>query len=409
MLRTGNETRLRYPDPARSRGSDAARPRRADAPHRGNVTGQLVPVRVPAPQMAAALDAVWAAGDAALPLAVDAPDAEVERILSVTAPGIRPVPPGTALVVATSGSTGEPKGVVISHDAIQASTAASLARLGCVPGDRWLLALPVHHVAGLQVLMRARALGTDAVVPAGTDPRGLAGAEADHLALVPTQLGRLLDAGTDVARFRTILLGGARPDPTLLGRAVLAGARVVVSYGMTETVGGCVYDGVPLDGVEAEVRDDGRVRLRGPMLCSGYRTAHGERPATDEDGWFTTGDLGRWVDGRLEVLGRADDVIVSGGENVPAAAVAARLREHPAIADVAVTARPDREWGEAVVAVVVPLDPRFPPTLDAVRHHVRATLPTAYAPRHLVVVDALPRDGLGKVPRAALRELAERG
>jgi o-succinylbenzoate---CoA ligase len=383
------------------------------------VTGQLVPVQVPPAEMAAALDEVWAAGDAALPLAVEASDAELARLDATLGPGRRPVPDGTAVVVTTSGSTGEPKGVLLPHAALHASTAASNARLGCVPGDRWLLALPVHHVAGLQVLARARALGTAPVVPAGTGVEALAAAEADHVSLVPTQLGRLLDAGVDLARFRTVLLGGARPDPTLLGRAVLAGARVVVSYGMTETCGGCVYDGVPLDGVEVEVDDashgggrggpaGGRIRLRGPVLCAGYRTAEGDHPATDEDGWFTTGDLGRWVDGRLDVLGRADDVLISGGENVPAAAVAARLREHPAVADVAVTGRADPEWGEEVVAVVVPVDPRTPPELEELRAHVRATHPPAYAPRRLVIVAALPRDELGKVPRAAVRDLVAR-
>jgi o-succinylbenzoate---CoA ligase len=393
------------------------------------VAGQLVAVRVAPAAMAAALDEVWAAGDAALPLDVDAPEAEVARLVAAVGPGRREVPEGTALVVTTSGSTGQAKGVLLSHDALRASTAASNARLGCVPGDRWLLALPTHHVAGLQVLARARALGTEPVIPPSTDVDTLATAEADHVSLVPTQLARLLDAGTDLTRFRTILLGGARPDPTLLRRTVLAGARVVVSYGMTETCGGCVYDGVPLEGVEVEVAAagrsaagaaatragpggtgagpaGGRIRLRGPVLSSGYRTADGEQPAVDADGWFTTGDLGRWVDGRLDVLGRSDDVVISGGENVPAAAVASRLREHPAVADVAVTGRPDPEWGEAIVAVVVATDPRRPPSLDELREHVRATHPPAYAPRHLVVVGALPRDGLGKVPRAALRDLA---
>jgi o-succinylbenzoate---CoA ligase len=368
--------------------------------------------------MAAALDEVWAAGDAALPLPTDAPEAEVARIEAALRPGVRPVPEGTALVVATSGSTGDPKGVLLGHEALRASTEASCARLGCVPGDRWLLALPVHHVAGLQVLARARALGTEAVLPADASLEALAAADADHVSLVPTQLARLLDAGADLSRFRTILLGGARPSSTLLGRAVMSGARVVVSYGMTETCGGCVYDGVPLDGVEVDIAGGegaagggpggGRVRLRGPMLASGYRVGGEDRPAVDADGWFTTGDLGRVVDGRLEVLGRADDVVISGGENVPAAAVAARLREHPGVADAAVTSRADPEWGETVVAVVVARDPGHPPHLDDLRDHVRATHPPAYAPRHLVVVDELPRDGMGKVPRAALQDLAGR-
>jgi o-succinylbenzoate---CoA ligase len=374
------------------------------------VTGQLLPLQLPPAELATALAEVWAAGDAVLPLAVDAPDAEVDRIRAALRPDARPVPAGTALVVATSGSTGSPKGVLLSHQALRASTEASLARLGCVPGDRWLLALPVHHVAGLQVIARARALGTEPVIAPHADLAAVADAEADHVALVPTQLSRLLDAGADLARFRTILLGGARPDAPLLGRAVMAGARVVVSYGMTETCGGCVYDGVPLDGVELDVDGSGpaggRIHLRGPMLCSGYRTADTDEAAVGRDGWFTTGDVGRVVDGRLEVLGRADDVVISGGENVPAAAVAARLREHPDVADAAVTGRTDAEWGQIVVAVVVATDPRRAPALADLRTHVRATHPPAYAPRRLVVVDALPRDGMGKVPRAALQDLA---
>jgi o-succinylbenzoate---CoA ligase len=374
------------------------------------VTGQLLPLRVPPSEMSAALDRVWAAGDAALPLAVDAPDATISRLTSTIGAGGRPVPDGTALVVATSGSTGEPKGVMLGHDALRASTEASLARLGCVPGDRWLLALPVHHVAGLQVLARARALGTAPVIVDGGDVGAIAAAEAEHVSLVPTQLTRLLDAGGDLARFRTILLGGARPGAALLGRAVLAGARVVVSYGMTESCGGCVYDGVPLDGVEVDAPPSGPaggpVRLRGPVLSSGYRTADADRPVVDDEGWFTTGDLGRVVAGRLEVVGRADDVVVSGGENVPAAAVAARLREHPRVADAGVAGREDPEWGEVVVAVVVPQDPAAPPTIDELRDHVGAVYPPPFAPRRLVVVEHLPRDRMGKVTRESLRTLA---
>jgi o-succinylbenzoate---CoA ligase len=223
---------------------------------------------------------------------------------------------------------------------------------------------------------------------------------------VPTQLGRLLDAGVDVARFRTILLGGARPDAMLLGRAVMAGARVVVSYGMSETCGGCVYDGIPFDGVDLDLADDGRIRLRGPVLATAYRDTDGDRPIAGDDGWFTTSDLGELVDGRLQVLGRADDVVISGGENVPVAAVAGRLRDHPGVADAVVTGRPDPEWGEVVVAVVVPRDPAAPPTLDELRAAVRGTYPAAFAPRHLVVVEALPRDGMGKIRADAVAALA---
>lgn len=376
----------------------------------------------------AAFERVWEVGEAVLPLPLDAPADHLERLLhelrpaSLThveadgsertrsLPDAVPVADDVALVVATTGSTGPPKGVLLTHDALAASVAASLARLACQPGDRWTLALPVHHVAGITVLLRARALGTDAEVVAQSE---LPSATADHVSLVPTQLTRLLDAGVDVARWRTILLGGAAPPPGLLARAAAAGARVVTSYGMTETCGGCVYDGVPLDDVEVAIADDGRIRVRGPVLFGGYRpdaaAAARDGLATghlDAEGWFTTADLGHLdADGRLQVLGRADDVVVTGGENVSAPAVRAALERHPAVAEAAVVGRPDGEWGSVVVAVVVPSQRGDPPTLDELRRWVRTALPASHAPRDLRVVAALPRDGLGKVTRAALERL----
>lgn len=382
---------------------------------------RLVALRLPPESFVAELDRVWADGDAVLPIPVSAPHATVQRTLRALRPAVLrhlddagelvdeplgdapEVGDDTALVVPTSGSTGEPKGVVLTHRALQASVAASLARLDCRDGERWLLTLPVHHVAGIQVVLRSRALGTEPVVNLDG---GLG--DAEHVSLVPTQLRRLVDGAADLARFRTILLGGARPEPDLLAAAREAGANVVVSYGMTETAGGCVYDGRPLDGVEAEVADDGRIRIRGTTLAAGYRTRQGTVPVVGGDGWFVAGDHGRLdADGRLEVLGRVDDVIVSGGMNVPAAAVAATLRSHPQVRDAAVAGRPDTEWGEAVVAVIVPRDHDRPPSLEDLRDHVRLEWPPAYAPRELVVVDALPRDAMGKLPQAAVRLLVE--
>jgi o-succinylbenzoate---CoA ligase len=175
---------------------------------------------------------------------------------------------------------------------------------------------------------------------------------------------------------------------------------------MTETGGGCVYDGLPLDGVECAIDDEGRVRLRGPMRFRRYRCDEAAtRAAIDADGWFTTGDLGRLDEGRLTVLGRADDVVVSGGENVPAAAVAALLRGHPGVEDAAVTGVADPDWGERVVAVVVPRDATAPPELASLRAHVHARMPASWAPRQLVLVDGLPRDAMGKVTRTSLRSV----
>jgi O-succinylbenzoic acid--CoA ligase len=389
------------------------------------VPARLVALRLPTESFVAELDRVWDEGDAVLPIPESAPEATVQRTLRSLRPAVlRQLDPsgavvdeplaeapdvedGAALVVPTSGSTGQPKGVVLTHDALRASVAASLERLDCHEGEQWLLALPVHHVAGIQVVLRSRALGTEpALSPESRDDLG--GADAAHVSLVPTQLRRLVDAGADLARFRTILLGGARPEPELLDTARQAGANVVVSYGMTETSGGCVYDGVPLDGVEVEVADDGRIRLRGNTMAAGYRTRRGTVPVAASDGWLVTDDLGRLDgQGRLEVVGRVDDVIVSGGMNVPATAVAATLRSHPQVRDAAVAGRHDTEWGEAVVAVIVPRDPDHPPSLDELRDHVRLEWPPSYAPRDLVVVDALPRDAMGKLPRAAVRLLVQ--
>lgn len=382
----------------------------------------------PGPEFQEALARALDGGPALLPLAPALPGSARDRLLQalrpsavVDASGTTPLPDGLpvpddiALVVATSGSTGHPKGVALTAEALLSSARAGLARLGADHDDpgRWLACLPVQHVGGLLVLVRGRLTGVDPVVHPRFDTAAVATAaadgHADHVALVPTMLARLLDADAPVDRFRTVLLGGAAAAPALLARARAAGVHVVTTYGMTETAGGCVWDGRPLDGVEAAVATDGRVLLRGPVLCAGYRDGAAVRPLTGADGWLRTADLGRWdPDGRLVVLGRADDVIVSGGENVVAGEVAAVLLEHPAVADAAVVGRPDPEWGERVVAVVVPADPATPPSLDQLRVHVAGRVGRAGAPRQLRVVTALPLLPGGKVDRLALRAAAAR-
>ncbi|MBW3619401.1 MAG: AMP-binding protein [Actinobacteria bacterium] len=317
-----------------------------------------------------------------------------------------PLPRDAAVVVATSGSTGEPKGVVLTRDALAASTSASLRRLGCREGERWLLCLPLSHVAGIQVVLRSRALGVAPVVHDRFDvaavARTVGAGEVAWVSLVPTQLARLLDAGVDLSPLRGVLLGGAAPARDLLDRAEAAGVRVTVSYGMTETGGGCVYDGHPLDGVEVEVATDGRIRFRGDTLLAGYLGRPDLTAEVMADGWFTSEDLGRWSDdGRLEVLGRADDVIVTGGENVAAAVVARAVETHPLVRAAVVVGRPDPAWGERVTAVCECL-PGGPPDLEALRSHLRGVLPPAALPRELIVVDVLPRDRMGKTTRAAV-------
>lgn len=371
----------------------------------------------------AALDHAWAHGHAVLPLD-PADDPAVARRTAIAlgastlsgpdgseelAQGVA-VPPGTALVIQTSGSTTQRRGVVLGHEALWASVSASLQRLGCRAGDRWLCVLPLHHVAGVLVALRASALRTAPIVHAKFDVDQFAAeTSATHVALVPTMLHRLLQRGVDVARFERILLGGAAASPALLERARSAGARVTTTYGMTETAGGCIYDGVPLDGVAVAIDPDARVLIRGPVLADGYRTGGDIVPLTD-DGWLRTSDVGHWDDaGRLVVTGRADDVIITGGVNVSAAAVTKLLRRHPAVQEVAVVGFDDAEWGQRAVAFVVPVDAASPPTIEQLRDFAGSHGEVAGALREVVVVDALPRTALGKLDRTELdRHLGSR-
>ncbi|MBA2577307.1 MAG: AMP-binding protein, partial [Euzebyaceae bacterium] len=277
---------------------------------------------------------------------------------------------------------------------------------------RWVLTLPSSYIAGVQVIVRSLVAGHQPAVVDGFDLTSALGGhdEAPHfLSLVPTQLHRLVGDPAQapaIARCHTVLLGGGRIDPGLRRRAEGLGIHVVATYGASETAGGCVYDGVPLDGVEVLIGADARVRVRGPVLARGYRLRPDLTAGAFAGGTFTTGDLGRWTpDGRLDVIGRADDVIVTGGENVAAGEVAELLARHPAVAEAAVVGRPDPEWGQRVVAVVVPADPAAPPDLAQLRAFVTAAAAAHHAPRQLVVVDRLPLLPTGKVDREALREL----
>ena len=338
---------------------------------------RLLPVEaVPGPGFIDALRRAWAGGDAALPVDPRLP-APAARALVDAMDLARPVDHGDALVVATSGTTGAPKGAVLTHDAVRASAEATSTRLGVDPAaDRWLSCLPLAHIGGLAVVTRALLTGT----PLTFD-------EADHatlVSLVGTQLRRM-----DVQRFRTVVLGGSTPPEE-------RPSNCVVTYGMTETGSGIVYDGVPLDGVEVRVVD-GELHVRGPMLLRCYRDGIDPK---DRDGWLPTGDAGTVTDGVVHVEGRLADVIVTGGEKVWPEAVERVLRRLPSVTDVAVAGRPDPEWGTLVVAWVVAGDPA--PDLDALRDAVKAELPPWCAPKELVLVDDLPRTPSGTVRRRAL-------
>lgn len=247
-------------------------------------------------------------------------------------------------------------------------------------------------------MARALATGTPVTVHDGFDAEAVADAARDGatlVSLVPTLLARV-----DPALFRTVVLGGSAMPARLPPNAV-------TTYGMTETGSGVVYDGVPLDGVEVRVVA-GEVHLRCPMLLRAYRDGSDPR---DPAGWFATGDGGEWdaAAGRLRVLGRLGDVIVTGGEKVWPAAVERVVAARCDVAEVAVVGWPDAEWGHRVVAVVVPRDRDRPPSLDGLRAAVKAELPAYAAPRELRVVAALPRTGPGKVARARLAEVLREG
>ncbi|MGE5720237.1 MAG: o-succinylbenzoate--CoA ligase [Nocardioidaceae bacterium] len=358
------------------------------------------------PALAAALDG---AGPALLPLPTGGTRGAVLAALDPSRPLERD---DVALVVPTSGSTGEPKGAMLTAAALRHSAAATHDRLGG-PGQ-WVLALPVSAIAGLTVLVRSLQARTrpqvvdlyggfsvDAFV-AATDR--LAGGVRHYTALVPTQLRRLLDAGVDLSTYDGVLVGGAALSPDLRDRAIAAGAPVIATYGMSETCGGCVYDGEPLDGVDVTIGADGRVSIGGPVVFAGYRLRPDLTDTALVDGLHVTQDLGRWSsDGRLEVLGRFDDVIVSGGVNVPAAMVERVLDGHPAVAVCAVLGRPDPEWGERVVAVVQPVDASLPPALDELRSFAAGRLEPAALPREVVVLGMLPVLASGKPDKAAVR------
>jgi O-succinylbenzoic acid--CoA ligase len=304
-----------------------------------------------------------------------------------------------ALIVPTSGSSGRPRLVELTRAAAEAAVASSLRALAAESGDGWVSCLPLAHIGGLLVLLRGVLGGAPLLFrgPAELDPAP----GFPFVSVVPTQLIRALDAGVALRDYRALLVGGGGMDAALRSRLAAAGAPCVVTYGLTQSCGGVVYDGLPLPGVSVRIDEGGEIQLGGPTLLRGYRD--GSSADLTTDGWLPTGDAGRLdVDGRLHVQGRLDDLIVTGGENVWPGDVEAALRSHPAIADCAVFGRPDSSWGQRVVAAVVPRDRGAPPTLEALRDHIGALLGRHQAPRELLLVETLPRTTLGKVRRAGL-------
>ncbi len=400
---------------------------------------RVIPIPLPAPVRR--LERLTASGADVVPLlrAALAGDGAAVLARPLDAPvvaGDLP-PPGeverrVALVVETSGTTSRPKRVALSSDALLASAAASQAALGA-PGQ-WILALPTHYIAGLQVLVRSIAAGTTPAVlaPGSFDPRAFAELAASmdarvarYTSLVPTQLHRLVEAAEDVAtgddarrvrdavrRVEAILVGGQATPPHLVDRAAALGWRVVRTYGSSETAGGCVYDGVPVATAEVAVVD-GQVELAGPMLAEGYL---GDPRATDaafgeHDGrrWYRTGDGGELVDGVLRITGRLDDVVISGGEKLRLAAVEEAVRSLGAwearLAEAVAVPGEHAGWGQRpVVFVPGPVDPEL---AERVRRELAARLGRVAGSAVVRGIDAMPTLPSGKPDRRALKALAD--
>jgi O-succinylbenzoic acid--CoA ligase len=397
---------------------------------------ELVAVLARGPRGAAAVARAWDEGAAVAPLDPGAPEALLRERLEHLRPtrlddgggptlrsGGIPVPAGTGAVVSTSGTTGNPRAARLDHAALTASARAVHEALGAGPAHAWLCCLPLHSIAGLAILARARTYGLPLAVHERFDPDAVAAAATTAtgstlVSLVPTMLARLLDRDAPVARFHTILLGGAPVPGPLVARATAAGARVATTYGMTETGGGCVHDGHPLHGVEirlamldrataaAEPGATGEILVRGAVVMHGYhRDPAASARAFTPDGWLRTGDVGTFDPaGRLRVVDRLRDLVITGGVNVSPTSVERVLAEHPGIAEVCVAGSPDREWGERVVAFVIPTRREAPPSLEAVRAFARGRLTPAELPREVRIVEVIPRTPGGKPRRAALRD-----
>lgn len=381
---------------------------------------RLIALRYPNRRLAARLPQVWEQGHAVLPLNPVLPDAEVRTLLNelrphriedetgvTELPGGVPVADGVAVVMTTSGALGKPKGVELTHNSLKASAIAYQKRLGARAGERWLCCLPLSHVGGLGILTRSRHAGSAPVIHDRFDVRAVAQeAEATLISLVPTALTRLLDAGVDLTRYSAVLVGGAGLRPDQAARAREAGVSLVQTYGMTETCGACNFDGWALDGVELKLVDE-QILVRSPALMSGYRLRPDLTADAVQEGWFHTADRGTiGDDGRLEVLGRTDDLIVTGGEKVSAQEVEHLLLSHPGVADAAVAGIHDYRWGQAVAALVVPAGPDVP-TLRELKRFLGGLAAPFKAPKRILVVDEIPRTITGKVRLQAVRDLLE--
>jgi O-succinylbenzoic acid--CoA ligase len=356
-------------------------------------------------EIAASLAESLHGGPPIAPLPLD--PVERARAIAMLQPGQPVTEADAGAVIATSGSTGAPKGVVLPRAAIRASVEATHHRLGGA-GD-WVLALPGHYVAGFMVLARACVAGTRAMrVSSDLNdlPQVLGGLSARrYISVVPAQLDRALrrpELSEALASFNSVLVGGGPANPELVERATALGIRAVTTYGMSETCGGCVYDGQPLDGVDVELTKDGRIMISSRSLFSGYRLRPDLTAAALVDGSFRTQDRGRWQAGRLVILGRTDDIVITGGHKVDLGEVEGCVQrwasERHACA--VVLGIPDAVWGALIIAVS-----DLACSLEDLQAAVCPSLPGYALPRELIHLDPLPLLPSGKPDRVAIESM----
>lgn len=387
--------------------------------HLAGAPGELVAVDLPPGEhWLEVFSDLWRLGVSVFPVDHRLADREKEALLELARPAVVVSPDGSmvfgeparadpdraAFVVATSGTGGAPRLAELPRAAIRATIERSNAALGAEPDDPWLAVLPPGHVGGLLVYLRAAVLGTPLEAHSRFDPDVLDGAGRVFVSVVPTMVGRLVEAEASLAGV-TLLVGGDRLEPGLRDAAAGLGARVVESYGLTEACGGVAYDGVLLEGTDARVASDGTIELAGTTLMDGYRN---DPAATAEaftlDGWLRTRDLGRLgADGHLEIAGRVDEAIVSGGETIWPQEVEAALSDHAKVADIAAAGLPDPEWGQHVAVWVVPRNYDDPPTLGELTGYAAERLARFKLPREILLVVELPRTPSGKLRRNELR------
>mgnify|MGYP000315154406 FL=1 len=310
---------------------------------------------------------------------------------------VKEVDKNIALVISTSGSTAESKLVAISDAALIASTNASHKYLGAVPGDSWSLLLPTTHIAGLNVLIRATALGSRVI-----DNRNATNyVDADFISIVPTQLYKALTSDAKLLEHLTaaeaVLVGGGPVSDKLKKEAANKHVKIVTTYGMTEMSGGCVYNQKPLDGVEVKLTGDGLIKLTGPMIASGYISEKGELTSVGTDGWFESTDIGELSAGFLKVNGRTDEVIISGGENISLILVEEKIRELIPNQEIIAFALPDEVWGEKLC---------LGSTSNLSIEEIKKNIGSLLSPKEVFLFEQIPTTAIGKPDRRAAKNLA---